>query len=155
MLTEIDINTLHRRIFRLAPQVLALSQEHGMDMLHAFLSWAEQQHIPMDWTTHIYFLTWLKQQEKWQMNAECVQELLIAAAVRWSLSGLDHIAARGIAISSTYLPGQAIALVKSDAPEKPAKIVILQGTFPIDAYALSYRVDDWNEMVWLSYNHAN
>lgn len=156
MLTSLEFHNVHRRIFQFAPKLLALSQCDGVDILDPFLQWAEQQKISMNWTAHLHLLNWLMQQEKLrtQINAGIVKELLTAAVIRWSLNGLDHIAAKGIMVTSKHMPGVAAGLWKNKEANKTSKVIIIKlpdnSRLVQDSYAISYQEESWEGVQWVA-----
>lgn len=151
-MTSLDMKTWQRRMFRFTPLLLSISQQQKADMLVPFLAWAEQHKIPMDWTTHIHLLNWLKQ-SGWDIKLEIIQELLTAAVIRWSLNGLDHITAKGVIVASQHLPELGVGLWKNTKPDELPKMVHIHIPShlqsPVDRYAISYVENSWKEVDWL------
>lgn len=153
LINTIAMQSLRHRIFSLAPKLRQISQENGDDMLTAFLSWADTQSIVMDWTLHVALLNWLNHEEKWRpfLGIEVTKELLLAAVTRWSLSGLEHVKAKGILLTSQHLPDQAVGLWKNEKPNLASKILLikLNKSLP-DGYAISYEAGSWDNVKWVA-----
>lgn len=157
MMPASEIPFFHRRLFRLLPKSRALLQAQDGEVLKAFVTFAEEQNLPMDWTTHIYFLHWLKQQGQWQslIQPEIIKEILVAGVVRWSLSGFEDIDARGIVVVSSYLPANGVAFLKSEEVDVAGKPLLLtfQAMPATDGYALSYESGCWENLHWQPFLH--
>lgn len=155
MLTSLAIQSWHHRFFANTPTLLTLARSDRKDILAPFLVWANENNLPMDWTTHVHLLNWLMQQEEWQplITSDIVKELMSAAVTRWSLSGLDHPAVQGILLASHCMPDKAVGLWKSDEPHKSSRIVVVKlppNLRPThDAYALSWLQNSWDGVEWV------
>lgn len=149
----IALQSLRHRIFYYAPKLHFSLQEKAHDMLQSFLCWAHEKDLAMDWTLHNCLLNWLCQEKEYLqfMDRAVIKELLIASVTRWSLSGLDHVKAKGILLTSRHLSGTGIGLWKSKKIDEVNKIVQikLSKSMP-DGYAISYVEGRWDKAKWVS-----
>jgi hypothetical protein len=154
-LTSIAMQSLQYNLFHYTPGLFALAQANGEDILKPFLHWADEKHLIMDWMTHLHLLNWLHQQNNWRpwLNVDRIRELLTAAVIRWSQSGLDHVTARGLMVASKHMPGKALGLWKSTEVAKNNKVVLIhlpkKITPETDCYAITYTQGSWDKAHWM------
>lgn len=152
LLQTLATQNIRHRIFHYAPKLLAISS--GKDMLESFLNFASLNNLTFNWTLHLHLLNWLSQHEKWHalLTTEIKKELLIASVTRWSLTGLDHVDAKGIMVTSKQLPLIAAQLWKSESAGLAHKVMLLQLAEKIyphaDSYALSTVYGSWEKIAW-------
>lgn len=153
VLNPIIIRSLRHRIFSLTPKFRLLVQSEGDELLDDFFNWVQSRQFQINWMLHVALLNWLKQQEKWQslIDETIIKELLIAAATRWSLSGLEHVKARGILLASAHLPNAAIGLWKNKTPDEISKIQLLKLSKSLtDGFGVSYVDGEWDNVKWVA-----
>lgn len=141
------------KLFHLAPKLLKLAEGESDDICMPFIEWAGKNKLVMDWTMHVHLLNWLCDQPSWKakISLEIKKELLMAAVIRWSLSGLEHIEAKGILLASHHLE-KGVALWKSIEIHLPNKLRImrLQQEFFRwkNGYAIAYEHFNWRDAKW-------
>ncbi|RDI45158.1 hypothetical protein AQULUS_04940 [Aquicella lusitana] len=144
--------SMRHKLFHSTPQLDALLQTAQSSIPDAFLAYAANQRLTMNWTTHIHLLNWLCREPVWQprMTSGMIRELLMAAVIRWSLTGLDHVTVKGIMVVSRHLPSEAVGLWKSMEADKGSKVVFLRlpEACNEDKYALSYTDNCWKDVIW-------
>lgn len=158
-LTSLAQQNLHHRVFQHAPSLLTLSSSPDHEILQPFLLWAENNKLSMNWAMHMHLLAWLTQEVPWRdrINEVMIKDLLRASVTRWALSGLEHIAAMGVMVTSRQLPGVAMGLWKSQQVDKASKITLIQLADSVtpsqDSYAISHHYGSWEKVRWLALPH--
>lgn len=152
---EIEFKSLWHTLFDFAPGSLKLfSHSNCEESVKSFLAWAYQNKLSMNWTLHVHLLDWLCTQEKWKSRVDdnIKKELLSAAAIRWSSSGMDHFHAQGILLASKHFPERAVGLWKNAIAGSAGKIVVLKisnlGLSVADRYAISTEQGNWSGVQW-------
>lgn len=160
-LTYLAAQNLRHRLMRDVPSLLKISNNRGDDILKPFLHWADENKLAMDWTLHLFLLHWLAHHEKWmqQITPELAKELMIASVIRWSLSGFDYLHAKGIFISTPYLPNVVVCLWKNKEADQSSKVTIMHDPEKIASalpcYAIFYQHSDWKNLSWQSLSNIN
>ena|SRR3990167_4589128 len=153
MNNHLILSSWKNKIFHYVPQFFS-SVMDTQKLLELFLCWANENKLSMNWTLHMHLLDFVMQQAEWksQMNEGLIKELLMAAVTRWSLTGLDHVQAKGIMVASAFLPGLTVGLWKSQEADQPGKIVMIKLTDKLSYlnahYAISYQQNDWQQVEW-------
>ncbi len=156
IIAELAVKNIYYRLFNHAPSVLTFSESAGRDILEPFLDYVSDHHLTMNWSLHVHLLNWLIKHPNWQplVNVAVIKELLTGAVTRWSLTGLEHLSAKGMMVVSKHLPGTAVGIWKSDAADRPNKVVTIQlsqaGHPGEDRYAISTVQNDWREAQWMA-----
>ncbi len=151
----LEREALYQRLFGRAPQTLALSAAHGNDMVDPFAAWADKSGLSFGWSLSLHFLDWLCQCDEWaaQITDDIKKELMLAAAVQWSLAGMDTPTAQGMLLASAHLPGCAVGIWKAACADKAGKTVILavSPSFMVSGnqYAVSYQQGSWEGIEWV------
>lgn len=142
---------LTHKIFHTTPKLKALLDKHYSSVLNEFISATSAED---SWLQHMYFLHWLMEQEVWRKRIDLaiIRELMLASVTRWSLQGLDHVAAKGVLLFSRYSPDVAMGLWKSREPGHPGKAVLVnlvENQHPdMDSYGISYQFGSWQNIEW-------
>ena len=106
--------------------------------------------LAMDWMAHLRVLHWLPETLR---NKEVSKELLIAAVTRWSLTGLEHIEAKGLVLIAKDLPGLGVGIFKSEKLLQPTKIKIFKMANELPnsetSYALVHDLSNLHDLKWL------
>jgi hypothetical protein len=102
----------------------------------------------------VHFLCWLCQQPHWQpfLSDDIKKELLQAAAHRWSLNGMEDMAAQGMLLASDSWPGYAVGIWKATTDRGGRQLVLrLPAHFALtgDQYAVSNQQDSWDGIGWV------
>lgn len=150
----LERDALHQRLFGRAPLTMALLGVQCDEVLTAFTQWADSQGVTYGWSLCIQLLHWLSQQAEWRprLSDAVKKELLQAAAHRWSLNGLENMAAQGMLLASDNWPGYAVGIWKASA-DQASKQLVLQlpdhTAFTGTRYAISYQQGSWEGVEWV------
>lgn len=119
---------MSRILFEHVPQIRALLAQQQEQIEAAFLQHVQSQCLSYDWVLPISYLNWLLMQSEWrsQIGRLHVREALSAAAITWSLMGMESLGVAGIMLTSQHLADEAVLLWKSQAPERSHELVLLQ-----------------------------
>lgn len=88
-------------IFDAAPGLLELDAPDGLRLYRAFMRYATEQNLSMNWALYLHLDSWLRRSE-WRdgLTLELSETLYNAAAARWAIA--DRSPACGIVLGSQY-----------------------------------------------------
>lgn len=148
-LEKVELQNIRHQLLSYAPRLDFILQSSANETINHFLKWAHDQSVSMDWLLHIRLLNWLKQQAIFHIDAQLIKDMLGAAALRWSINGLDHLPVKGILLTSHLLPNEGIGLWKNQAAHESHHIVSLKlAKHFSDGYAISYQYGSWGNIKW-------
>jgi hypothetical protein len=115
-------------LFERTPEINRLLANERKQIQNKFTQFASMQNIAHDWIFPIRYLNWLILQPDWgsQITKVHRREALNAAAITWSLMGMESLGVAGIMLVSQHLCDEAVLLWKSQAPERSHELVLLQ-----------------------------
>jgi hypothetical protein len=147
--STLAIRNWHHILFNYVPSLKPSSET----IFNPFLEWAYENNLTMNWALHIHLMTWLSQSQ-FSLDEKIIKELLIASAIRWGMSGYDHINVPAMMIASPQFPEKAIAFRKNTAASQTTHVAILklpEAIFPSqNAFALADKDGNWGKIEWLN-----
>jgi hypothetical protein len=149
MLAKLLQQTVYHHLFHYAPALQDCLEKRGLTQ--ACLLWIKHKKVSFDWMLHLQVLSWAAAQPSPLLTPEVSRACLQAAVIRWSLAGLEHIAAQGLLVTAPSLPRLAIGVWKNQQPINHHRLVnihLASDTLGPINYAISYEVANWQNARW-------